>query len=246
MFVTIQAHEYTKYENILDQMFRLRKRTFFDTLNWNVSVSSKYEQDFYDRLNPVYLVWCSDDLERLYGCVRLMPTTGPTLLYDTFRATFPMSVNLVAPGIWEGTRMCIDEAAIATYFPDIDAGRAFSLMLLALCECALAHGVHTLISNYEPQLKRVYRRAGIDVDELGRADGYGKHPVCCGAFEVSHRVLAKLRATLGVDTPLYRRIIPPLGGASDVSVAAWSSGCEEPGVPAWRSLSGMILSDIGQ
>ncbi|MGO7675535.1 hypothetical protein ACC685_37370, partial [Rhizobium ruizarguesonis] len=61
--------------------------------------------------------------------------------------------------------------------------RAFSMMLLALCECALDHGIHTMISNYEPYLKRVYKRAGAEVEELGREDGYGKYPVCCGAFE---------------------------------------------------------------
>ena len=137
-----------------------------------------------------------------------MPTTGPTLLYDVFRATFPQAANLVAPGIWEGTRMCIDEEAIADDFPEVDAGRAFSMLLLALCECALDHGIHTMISNYEPHLKRVYKRAGAEVEELGRADGYGKYPVCCGAFEVSEHVLTRMRASLGIDTPLYTRYVP--------------------------------------
>lgn len=220
MFVTIQAHEYAKYATILDQMFQLRKRVFADTLKWDVSVSGIYERDPYDRLNPVYLVWCSDDGEQLYGCMRLMPTTGPTLLYDTFRATFPSSVDLVAPGIWEGTRMCVDEAALAADHPQIDAGRAFSLMLLALCECALAHGVHTMISNYEPQLKRIYRRAGVEVDELGRADGYGRFPVCCGAFEVSERVLTNMRVALAIDAPLYSRAQPARSVTSEMMQAA--------------------------
>lgn len=220
MFVTIQAHEYTKYSHILDQMFRHRKRVFIDTLGWNIPASGDRERDIYDELNPVYLVWCSDDLSRLYGSMRLMPTTGPTLLYDPFRATFPASVNLVAPGIWEGTRMCMDEQAIAADHPNIDAGRAFSLLLLALCECALAHGVHTMISNYEPHLKRVYRRAGVEVDELGRSDGYGRHPVCCGAFEVSQGILADMRESLNVDTPLYRRSTPARSVLSLMSDAA--------------------------
>jgi len=114
----------------------------------------------------------------------------------------------VRSGIWEGTRMCIDEEAIAKDFPEVDAGRAFSMMLLALCECALDHGIHTMISNYEPYLKRVYKRAGAEVEELGRADGYGKYPVCCGAFEVSDRVLRKMRAALGLTLPLYVRHVP--------------------------------------
>jgi acyl homoserine lactone synthase len=186
-------------------MFRLRKHVFADQLNWDVPVVGDEERDFYDGLSPVYLVWCDDAGKKLYGSLRLMPTTGPTLLHDVFRRTFPTDVDLSAPGIWEGTRMCVDEAAIKSDFPDIDAGRAFCLLLLALCECAMAHGIHTMISNYEPHLKRIYKRAGAEVDELGRADGYGKYPVCCGAFEVSQDVLLKMRAALGVDLPLYRK-----------------------------------------
>lgn len=208
MFVIIQAHEYQKYASVLDQMFRLRKKVFADTLGWNVSVIGPYERDSYDQMGPAYLVWCNESRTRLYGGMRLMPTTGPTLLYDVFHETFPDAANLVAPGIWEGTRMCIDEAAIAADFPEIDAGRAFSMLLLALCECALDHGIHTMISNYEPHLKRVYKRAGAEVEELGRADGYGKYPVCCGAFEVSDRVLRKMRMALGLIGPLYTRQIP--------------------------------------
>ncbi|ANK86575.1 MULTISPECIES: acyl-homoserine-lactone synthase [Rhizobium] len=208
MFVIIQAHEYQKHAAVLEQMFRLRKKVFADQLGWDVPVIGPYERDSYDSLSPAYLVWCNDSRTRLYGGMRLMPTTGPTLLYDVFRETFPAAADLVAPGIWEGTRMCIDEEAIARDFPNIDPGRAFSMMLLALCECALDHGIHTMISNYEPYLKRVYKRAGAEVEELGRADGYGKYPVCCGAFEVSDRVLRKMRAALGLTQPLYVRHVP--------------------------------------
>ncbi len=101
--------------------------------------------------------------------------------------------------------MCIDEDAIERDFPDVRPDRAFSLLLLALCEAALASGIHTMISNYEPHMRRVYQKAGAELDELGRSDGYGRFPVCCGAFEVSHRVLGAMRAKLQVEDPLYRR-----------------------------------------
>jgi acyl homoserine lactone synthase len=220
MFITIQAHEYAKYPEILDQMFRLRKQVFADQLNWDVLVDGDRERDAYDSMRPVYLVWCDDAGKKLYGSLRLMPTTGPTLLHDVFRRTFPTDVDLSAPGIWEGTRMCVDEQAIKSDFPDMDASRAFCLLLLALCECATAHGIHTMISNYEPQLKRIYKRAGAEVDELGRADGYGKYPVCCGAFEVSKEVLRRMRTALGIDLPLYRKAAPrPLTGEKLVVAA---------------------------
>lgn len=206
MFVTIEATEYEDNRILLDQYFRLRKTVFCDQLQWDVPATGDQERDWYDTLGPVYLVWCSNDRQRLYGGMRLMQTTGPTLLYDVFRRTFPTAAELSAPGIWEGTRMCVDTAVLQVDHPDIEAGRAFGLMLLALCECAMAHGIHTMISNYEPHLKRIYQRSGAVVDELGRADGYGRRPVCCGAFEVSPRIREQMRQALHVDTPLYRKL----------------------------------------
>jgi acyl homoserine lactone synthase len=87
---------------------------------------------------------------------------------------------------------------------DMRPDRAFCLLLLALCEVALDSGIDTLISNYEPHPRRIYERAGVELDELGRADGYGRFPVCCGVFEVSPRVLAQMRLKTKVAEPLYR------------------------------------------
>lgn len=205
MYLLVQAHEYRMYADLLEQSFRLRKKIFADRLGWKVSVHGMYERDAYDDLHPAYLLWCDERLTQLYGTVRLMPTTGPTLLYDVFRDTFPDACDLVAPGIWEGTRMCVDVEAVVRDFPDMRPDRAFCLLLLALCEVALENGIHTMISNYEPHLRRVYQKAGAEFDELGRSDEHGRFPVCCGAFEVSPRVLAGMRRKIKIDKPLYRR-----------------------------------------
>lgn len=202
MFLVLQNHTRLLHKNLVDRMFTLRAEVFHEKLGWDVTVGSKGEIDAYDDANPAYLVWCDEEKMTLYGCLRLLPTTGPTLLYDVFRDTFPNNVSLMARGIWEGTRLCIDEDAIARDMPEIDPKRAFCMMLLALCETALAHGIHTLISNYEPPTKRLYNMAGASLVELGRADGYGKRPVCAGSFEVSREVLSTMRNRLGIAEPL--------------------------------------------
>lgn len=213
MIISIQTFERTQYRDVLLQMFQTRKRVFFDTLKWDVGIEGDREADAYDDLNPVYLVWCDRERSRHYGSIRLMPTTGPTLLHDVFGRTFPDAAALTAPGIWEGTRMCLDERALSEDYPDMPAGRAFSLLLVALCEFALEHNIHTLISNYEPHFGRIYARAGARVHELGRADGFGRSPVCCGAFEVSTDVLSVMRARLELSGPVY-------GGDDDFSGTA--------------------------
>ncbi|MBF2716832.1 acyl-homoserine-lactone synthase [Agrobacterium vitis] len=208
MFFSLQAHNYDHHQPLMEQMFKLRKRVFQDTLKWDVCCSQDKEYDIYDTYGPAYVVWCSKDGQRLYGSMRLMPTTGPTLLYDTFRSTFPKTVNLVAAGIWEGTRLCIDEDVLAKDHPDLPVARAFGIMLLTVYECALAHGIKAIVANYEPRLKKIYDRAGADVLEIGRADGYGKYPVCCGTFEINHQGRENMRHALKVHEPLFSRDVP--------------------------------------
>jgi len=213
VFLLIQPYQYYRYAGLLEQSFRLRKRVFHDCLGWQVDVHHGLERDAYDELGAVYLVWCDKDAHHLYGTVRLMPTTGPTLLHDVFRRTLPAE-DLVSPATWEGTRMCLDVDLLRASQPTLSPSRAFGFLLLALFECAFAHGIKTLVSNYEPPMERVYRRAGLIVEEIGRADGYGRLPVCCGVFAVSEETLQQMRTVLRVARPLYRRFLPAASEAA--------------------------------
>lgn len=205
MFKTIQPHEFSKNKSLMTAMFKLRKKVFIDDLQWSIDSTNGCEIDHYDDLDCAYLVWCSDDQQRLYGSLRLMPTNGPTLLFDIFHATHGNDQALVDHAIFEGTRMCIDEDAIKEDFPALDAARGMSLLLLALAETALAHGIKRLVSNFEAPLSRIYRRAGLTYDLHGHADGYGRKPVYCASFVVNQQVLDKMREKIGVDLPVLEK-----------------------------------------
>ncbi|WP_370322395.1 acyl-homoserine-lactone synthase [Oricola sp.] len=204
MFFLIQATDYNRHRHLLDQMYRLRKRVFHDELEWDVPVFGDHERDSYDDMKPAYLLWTDEQKTTLYGSLRLLPTTGPTLLNDVFRKTYPKDVDLCHPTIWEGTRMCIDAEEIASDMPEIDPQDAMCMMLMALAECALDNSIHTLVSNYEPHMKRIYNRAGAPLNEIGKADGFGRRPVCCGLFEVSRRTIEAMREKTG-HTGIYAR-----------------------------------------
>ncbi|MCI5078441.1 acyl-homoserine-lactone synthase [Oricola sp.] len=198
MFFIVQASDYGQHRKLLDRMFRLRKQVFHDELQWDVPVIGDIERDAYDDLSPAYLLWTDEAKRTLYGSLRLMPTTGPTLLNDVFRKTYPRNLDLCHPTIWEGTRMCIDAEEIALSMPEIEPQQAMCMLLLALGECALDHGIQTLISNYEPHMKRIYNRAGAPLTEVGKADGFGKRPVCCGLFEVNTKTINGMREKTGM------------------------------------------------
>ncbi len=106
-------------------MFRCHKKVFAGPPLARTVPVIRSGADGYDSLLPGYLVWCDETRTCLYGGMRLMPTTGTYPPLRRLPRYLPQAANLVAPGIWEGTRMCIDEEAIAGDFPDVDAGRAF-------------------------------------------------------------------------------------------------------------------------
>lgn len=250
VFLLIQPYQYYRYAGLLKQSFRLRKRVFHDCLGWQVDVHRGLERDAYDGLGAVYLVWCDKDARHLYGTVRLMPTTGPTLLHDVFRRTLP-GKDLVSPDTWEGTRMCLDVDLLREFQPTLSPSRAFGLLLLALFECAFAHGIKTLVSNYEPPMERVYRRAGLLVKEIGRANGYGRLPVCCGVFIVSEETLKQMRAVLRVAHPLYTPSLPKTAGAAAVQRfqrvdhVKRPGKIENPGPLKWQSMAKVPLETVG-
>lgn len=202
MFTLIQATENDTNSEIMQAIFRLRKAVFADQLNWDVPVHGDQEYDHYDTPGTRYLIWCSPDRATLYGLIRLLPTSGPTLLHDVFGRTHGFSADLVADDVFEGTRMCIDETLVARDFPTLQPGAGFNLLFLALCEAGLALGIRRMVSNFEPAMARVYRRAGLECHLHGKADGYGKRPVCCASFAVSAAVLAEMRAKIGIDLPV--------------------------------------------
>lgn len=203
MFTSIQPHEFSRNKGLLEASFRLRKRVFHDQLGWRVPVHADQEKDSYDAAGASYLVWCSDDRKELYGLVRLMPTTGPTLLHDVFHETFPNKAELCRRGVWEGTRMCIDEAAISRDFPGISCKRAYRLLVLALCEAALAHGITRLVANIDRRMSCLYRRLSLTCTQHGYGDHYGHDRVYCASFPVNQETLASLRVKLNVHQPLF-------------------------------------------
>jgi len=204
VIIAIQATDAKAFGHLIKSSFRLRKRVFADTLGWDVPVHGDLEYDLYDDLDPVHLVLTNSNRTRLYASLRLLPTTGPNLLHDIFAETIPDAANLSAPGIWECTRFCVDE--------ELDALRvrhagvpASSLLLLGLCEFGLASGISTIAANFDPAMRRIYYKAGCEVEVIGRSNAYGKRPVCCGTFEVSRRILSNMRKKLSVSQPLYEQ-----------------------------------------
>jgi N-acyl-L-homoserine lactone synthetase len=175
---------------LFDQMFRGRALVFHDRLGWDVNVLDGWETDRYDDEEPVYLV-STDTVGNMLGSLRLLPTTGDTMLQNEFRNFFDEPVDIRSPTAWECTRFCVHPQSEVA---DLEYWRAAaSELLIELCSLALNSGMEHIIGVYERPMARIYRRIGWEPELLARSrDDLGQLAV--GVWEVSDQALYRMRA----------------------------------------------------
>jgi acyl homoserine lactone synthase len=196
VIVVVEQNNSHEHSHLLDRMFRLRARIFRDRLNWDVHVIDGKERDKYDDEGPVYILYADDNMLEVKGSLRLLPTTGPTLLAEFFSDTLPDGAQLTAPTIWECTRFCLDERILD------GAGRenvhlASATLIAALGELAIDAGIESILGNFDPKMIRLYRRIGCEVEILGHTHKYGQ-PIYLGLFPVSGPILGRIKDRLRI------------------------------------------------
>ena len=201
MIVLIEKHNAHRYPHLIDEMFRLRARIFRDRLKWDVHVTDGKERDRYDDGGPLYIVYTDDDGREVKGSLRLLPTTGPTLLADLFSETAPDAVHLSAPTIWECTRFCLSDKIL-------DEGRhdgllfASAILIAALGDVAINAGIESIIANFDSAMLRLYRRLGCEVEVLGSTSRYGRL-VYLGLFPVYTPILCRIKERMKSGDPSF-------------------------------------------
>jgi N-acyl-L-homoserine lactone synthetase len=194
VIVVIEPYNATEYSHLKEEMFRLRARVFRDRLGWDVQVVDGKERDKYDDENPVYLIYADDKARELKGCLRLLPTTGPTVLADLFSDTLPEAVHLSAPTIWECTRFCLDDGILRRGNRE-ELLSTSAVLIAALGDVAIRAGIDSILGNFDSTMLRLYRRVGCEVEVLGSTQRYGQ-PIYLGLFTISEAVLHKVKARL--------------------------------------------------
>jgi len=191
MFVVIEQYNAYKYSHLIDEMFRLRARIFRDRLRWDVQVADGKERDKYDNEGPVYIIYTDSEAREVKGSLRLLPTTGPTLLADVFADTLPDAVHLSAPTIWECTRFCLDDKILDKQ----QSLFASAVLIAALGDVAIRAGIESIIGNFDATMLRLYRRIGCEVEILGSTSRYGR-PIYLGLQPISEPIVRKIKGRL--------------------------------------------------
>jgi acyl homoserine lactone synthase len=197
MIRVVNGLNYENYASDLDQMFKLRKRVFHDRLGWEVNVSGAYEIDSYDFLKPLYVLALDDSGKRVVGSLRLLPSTGPNMLADTFYDLLPEGKIFRNPTIWESSRYCVD-TELASQWCKQGVHQASAELLLALYEIGQMAGLSFVVSVIDLRMERILRRLSCAGERIGEPRKYGAVSAIAGHWEISDEMLQQVRNASGI------------------------------------------------
>jgi acyl homoserine lactone synthase len=198
--IALSPRQFGSNLDLLAAMFRLRRRVFKERLDWTVSVSGDLELDVYDALNPTYLVMMSDKRE-VIGCVRLLPTTGPTMLADTFPQLLGGREPPRSNRILESSRFCVDTALVAEAAGN-GLNRATFILFAAMIESLVLLDADSIVTVTDTRMERILRRAGWPLERLAPPQRIGETMALAGFLHGSSETLAGLYRQAGIEGPV--------------------------------------------
>jgi acyl homoserine lactone synthase len=202
MLQLITPAEYASHTGDITEMHRLRFRVFKQRLDWDVAAAGEMERDAYDALEPVYLLQRGNK-GKLAGCVRLLPTSGPTMLRDTFSVLLHGGPMPCDREIWETSRFALDQRYVSSVGAGGVATATYEL-LVGLLEFGLANGIRQLITVTDARMERILRRANWPLQRLGDAVKIGDTRALAGTVDISVDILQRLRSRAGLSEPLLK------------------------------------------
>jgi N-acyl-L-homoserine lactone synthetase len=200
MMLQISHDHHGQFLEDLAEMHRLRYRVFKERLAWDVQISGNMEIDEYDTLRPVYLVQRAKD-EGIQGCVRLLPSTGPTMLRDTFSVLLDGAPAPASSDIWESSRFALDIPADAPKAAHGLAGATYELFA-GMIEFGLSRQITEIVTVTDARMERILRRAGWPLRRIGKARPLGDTLAVAGYLEISARALACVYSAGGLRGPV--------------------------------------------
>ena len=197
-----------EFEDVLADMHRLRYRVFKERMAWDVQVTGGREIDGFDQLRPTYLIQC-DRAGRVSGCVRMMCTTGPTMLRDVFPELLHGKEMPECPLVWESSRFAVDPAEPSSIGAGGLSVATYELMA-GMVEFGLSQGMKEIVTVTDVRLDRISRRAQWGLRRIGPPLKIGNTMAVAGYLDVARPTLARLREGGGLRGPvLWAPHVPP-------------------------------------
>jgi acyl homoserine lactone synthase len=200
MIQLITKRCYGEFSETLIAMHQLRYRVFKERLDWDVHTSGDMEVDSFDALHPAYLVQVATD-GRAQGCVRLLPSVGPTMLGEAFPILLAGQSAPSKCSVWESSRFALDVATNAPKGKHAIARATYELFA-GMIEFGLSRRLTDIVTVTDARMERILRRAGWPLRRLGNPCNLGNTLAVAGYLEISAEMLAGVRDAGGFTGPV--------------------------------------------
>jgi acyl homoserine lactone synthase len=152
---------------LLDSMFALRHEMFAERLQWQVQSQHGKEKDWFDRLEPTYIVARHpEDTRRATGSWRLLPTTGPYMLKDVFPELLHGQAAPSDPTIWEASRFAVARHEHGASFGMNETPVA---MIREMLRFVRRNGIREIVTVTSVGVERLIRNLGLKTERFGPA-----------------------------------------------------------------------------
>ncbi|UFH50569.1 acyl-homoserine-lactone synthase [Pseudomonas sp. KNUC1026] len=188
MEISIRARHQFSHDQLF-AMHRLRAQVFKIRKQWDVALIGDMEIDGYDALDPYYMML--ENQADVIGCWRLLPTSGPNMLADTFPELLDGTQAPADAHTWELSRFAIQgDGTLPAQLSQTTTQAIRSLM-----EFGVNHSIARYVTVTTVGVERLLKRLGLDFRRMGAARTVGvEHAV---ALEVW--VSPKTLTSLGLD-----------------------------------------------
>lgn len=177
----------TTQQNRLEAMFRLRHEVFQEKLGWEVRSVNGMERDQFDDLDDVTYILGQGAAGEVDACWRLLPTTGPYMLKDTFPELLH---GLPAPQddhTWELSRFAVATSRTAT--DNAAFGPISMALMLESARFAVENGITRYVTVTTPPMERMLRQQGLHVHRMGPSLRLGVAVAVALVIEVDQQTL---------------------------------------------------------
>lgn len=182
--------------NDIRAMHGLRYEVFRERLQWDVQCDNGIERDLFDDLDPIYML-VKDDSGKVFGCWRMLPTTGPYMLKDTFPQTLCGQTAPEHANVWELSRFALGPQ---------HEGRAHGfcqtavLMMESAVEFAIEQSVTQFVTVTTVAIERLLKTLGVPTRRFGAPVQVGIEKTVAFTIDVNRNTLLLLRRHTGVST----------------------------------------------
>ena len=174
----------------LNGMLRLRYEVFAERLGWEVQTSAGMERDGYDDLPRVAYVLAKSALGTVDACWRILPTTGPYMLRDTFPELLHGQDAPASEDCWELSRFAVATNRTTTS-NGVFGPIALQLMVEA-AEYAKGNGIARYVTVTTPAMERMLKNLKIHIHRIGPPIRFGVAAAVACFIEVDDITLAAL------------------------------------------------------